>query len=1402
MTSTWRANYHIEVGTAIMILLWLVTITTGTTSAITTHMTTVQSGCYTIEAMIANCDIYCETRSDMVYAGQSCKHYCDCASETDHLSSCSFGNFIMGINGNQNFLCGESEGYPNCFVNECGTGEVTTELPTLNWCENSPVDLETVNYLTDEVVDRIALSACKNGLIEDINIIKGSLNHKLLSNTGMLAIEDNFISCRTNLDCTNDEDLKTLYNEVLSSSAKKELGLTGFIVPQMEAICNNMTYDYSYSKDEIWFEDFKKTNIIRHNIIALSYPKLDNLLLGEECWLGVYPDYSSSTSEGSYFDIRFDKMVEFTKKDSCGNVREYKLPTSIDKYNTKEVSIKPSELNFNTMPKKCIEKVDHFLNKGTMNNHIIMSCLLSIVKYLKSSDEISTKFSTCPSYYNKLYEYLQPKRRITAVFGAVEKKLIIDCNNLILGGFGFRSKRSVEEPIYSDLCLGTVQTSFEVEPIKQLTAPTDIGNDLTKLSTQGIKLSCDELLFSMDRGDWDKLCGSGVLEARDTDIFIIGGAYVKATGLNVQSYRSYTDINSYNCTNCILSEALDGNCTGDRIFCENWDCLPTELNKKCNYYGSKSSKIVIDLKGTKYGVQGKTRVSRSIEMPTEINGYLSDKNCSRVVITQDKMELNINSYDIIEKITIKTYHAELIIKDINSTTLVVKLIGDMVVFTQVVEIRVKMKYSLIDCVVPFNLEKVGECSRFYSTWSTSRWVNIKCYTWWQWILVILMAIAFTVITILMLWMLVKLFRFLFYRVVWLCGCCNTKVQEMKLRRRIKKNEVENEEIDDLVSKGKLSKEQALKIMEMNKKLAELQKERYLKAKKKHVERGTIEDYANKKKHEKRLRNSKGYNNVSMIVILMIILFPLALGCDEVSTMSVNNNQCLINIDGSQTCSVSQIIQLNVMPKGQQSCFLIQDDNGANIGSFQVRTNSLSLACDKYSLYYTPSHIGEKQAFDSICNGDTGCAGSDSGCLYWYGGNLNTKRPEGEKWDWFMDSVTLPTIPENSLNYYACDLVSQPGYCLAGGRGCAGYWFAFTNLNNIASEIFECSSWKLQSELEITIIKNSGGVPSSEKISLVLGDKKNFDGYSVALTGAYTPPSIATSICFIDLDASKEEDKLLWVESCNKRDEYSSGKVGAIQCNSAEEALDNLASCSHATFYTHTTTYERLTLHTELVQPDALIADNMLPKDIGEVHLDSTNGIPQISVNDYGIIQVQLNVQDMKLVSATSKNICNMELVSIEGCYSCTSGAILTLRGHTNFDTATVHIECPSISYSTILSIDSTSKEYNITMQTSIKNIDSECTASCPGGTTRFSIEGTLEYATFTDHNDNSEYNTYDTMKGNSFWSALWDNWIFKGILIAVAVVIGLIIIFALIKFVIIPMCNKRSTGGSGNNKSD
>nr|CAJ2358138.1 Glycoprotein CDS [Astacus astacus] len=473
-------------------------------------------------------------------------------------------------------------------------------------------------------------------------------------------------------------------------------------------------------------------------------------------------------------------------------------------------------------------------------------------------------------------------------------------------------------------------------------------------------------------------------------------------------------------------------------------------------------------------------------------------------------------------------------------------------------------------------------------------------------------------------------------------------------------------------------------------------------------------------------------------------------CSVSQTLSVSNSECFNLGNGLKECKISQKLRLAVSPVGQESCFSLLDDNSRALGSLVVKTSTVEVTCIESSQYFVPSVVMN-------CLSEKHCSGS--------GQCVNGCKDEKSLDNWKSQSEKMHKFRcITSCGCAGCGCF----YCTP---GCL-YAMAFLESRN-HHEVLTCSEWQFNVKIEVRL--NTGGKSLSRDLILRPGQPRRAFNSTFGLISISPTISDLANKCFL---RDMYED--ISLVECNKRGEYSGGRIGEIQCPNEESAKGGLSSC----FFDETMieiTDRGLAADCigHFISTDDLFHNNRLPKHYpGILIRKSINGSIVADFSSSSLLEIQIDTQGLTMVQTIDRSTCFAEFISLTGCYSCDSGAKLRMRIKTDIGETVGHLNCPTIGVHIAMPVTAELVIRNATLASGVQSIKTDCTFDCPGSSQPISIQGALIYVANKIFSNTTMVHSAANLKSSApdVWSFLSLDSLYMALgVIALLIVVGVIV---------------------------
>ncbi|EPB69480.1 hypothetical protein ANCCEY_11418 [Ancylostoma ceylanicum] len=214
-------------------------------------------------------------------------------------------------------------------------------------------------------------------------------------------------------------------------------------------------------------------------------------------------------------------------------------------------------------------------------------------------------------------------------------------------------------------------------------------------------------------------------------------------------------------------------------------------------------------------------------------------------------------------------------------------------------------------------------------------------------------------------------------------------------------------------------------------------------------------------------------------------------------------------------------------------------------------------------------------------------------------------------------------------------------------------------------------------------------------------------------------------------------------------------AGQLQCSTKQHAEQfKCIFASKACTYTHG--LREASCLCSLADMEELMKASPLPLVSKSFVILSRNKQVYAKPNIESTLQLHLVAENMKITTHLSNTTCEIETSDIIGCYDCVTGAEVSLYCRSSEGQTIANIEYPTENQVALRTANGHLNKLVFHFATSI--ISTECIASCPGGTVKFTVKGTLQFVNYNllKGYTKSETVTRNTPKDMSFLDDLPD----------------------------------------------
>nr|AHG54009.1 glycoprotein precursor [Zaliv Terpeniya virus] len=504
-----------------------------------------------------------------------------------------------------------------------------------------------------------------------------------------------------------------------------------------------------------------------------------------------------------------------------------------------------------------------------------------------------------------------------------------------------------------------------------------------------------------------------------------------------------------------------------------------------------------------------------------------------------------------------------------------------------------------------------------------------------------------------------------------------------------------------------------------------------------------------------------------VVGIMCLLNP-ASGCSDSISITASSQRCSTSSDGLNTCFISTSSLLQVSPKGQESCLIIKTPTGSAVDYIKIKTTDIRLECVRRDLYWVP-RVTHRCIGTRRCHLMGAC--KQDACSEF---KITDYSPE-----WGHEEELMA-----QLGWSYC--VEQCGgplcQCFNVRPSCFYLRKTFSPLSQDAFNIYECSEWTYR--INVIVSTNS----SQSNLTLKLGVPDSIPHGLISLSSVSQPPAVAYAECFgEDLHGVK------FHTVCNRRTDYSLGKIGEIQCPTKADALSISKRCISSDSIIFSKVHrDSVDCRSAITDPMTIKSRNKLPSTVGSVTFWPTESSVEAAIPDLASATMLIRLDGYILQYRSDSNKCSSRFLSLSGCYNCEAGARLEIEHVTDFGTALAVLECPSLGYTTYYEAKNTLEKSVRTIHLNGSHVEAKCFFRCPNSESQIVIKGELVYL----FNDDVRHHNQTLSPGLSAKSGSgWDpfGWFRASWLRAIWAVLGgtvSLIIGVIVVYMIFNLCMK------------
>lgn len=121
------------------------------------------------------------------------------------------------------------------------------------------------------------------------------------------------------------------------------------------------------------------------------------------------------------------------------------------------------------------------------------------------------------------------------------------------------------------------------------------------------------------------------------------------------------------------------------------------------------------------------------------------------------------------------------------------------------------------------------------------------------------------------------------------------------------------------------------------------------------------------------RSSPLFSPSTALIIALLITGRLeeAAGCAETRTFAASEENCLLNIDNTMRCVFNNVTVVEILPRGQEICFLTVDKENRPVGHLKLKAEGVEYKCEP-STYFFSRDVEYRDVSRKRCNGKGSC----------------------------------------------------------------------------------------------------------------------------------------------------------------------------------------------------------------------------------------------------------------------------------------------------------------------------------------------------------------------------------------------------------------------------------------------
>ncbi|EYB83533.1 hypothetical protein Y032_0333g2792 [Ancylostoma ceylanicum] len=450
------------------------------------------------------------------------------------------------------------------------------------------------------------------------------------------------------------------------------------------------------------------------------------------------------------------------------------------------------------------------------------------------------------------------------------------------------------------------------------------------------------------------------------------------------------------------------------------------------------------------------------------------------------------------------------------------------------------------------------------------------------------------------------------------------------------------------------------------------------------------------------RHHRSPRHPAVFIAVTILVYGAQRGncCSDVISVVSATKSCS-TINSTEICTFNEGATLTLQPLGQDVCLSLRNQKDEHIGLISLRVKSIHHICHQKIEFFTRDHE----------------LNSESSHRCYRAGSCQPDKCDNTK-----SSDTIPEFSWRASNNPGFTFCTASCQCLV----CDGCFFCtpsclFYRLyaratSNTIYTIFTCPVWELTVTAEVTLQLHTGS--TTHAVTLRPGRTTRVNNIRLSLLGTISPQLPILTSAFIT-DGTKTA-----MTTRVQANVLTPQTPAQLQCASKADAITFLCQFSSRACSCSTGPYKATCTCPE-GKMSKYLQQNTLPLVSKNVIIEKYDDTIAARTQVGSAINVQVNMENVKVASIQNQGTCTITASTVEGCYSCLVGAKITVVCYSTEEQTTADITCNK--QHQIATCTKRGKLTELTFHFNSPEVSTSCSISCPGGQSSFHLSGLLDY---------------------------------------------------------------------------